>query len=126
MRTTRRLVLPLLLAACSIGPSGKSYAPAKGPAGAAVEIRLHGNRELGGELLAVEDSTLLLVENRQLIRVEIPAIQSIRAPRISTRQLDQPMRGRLRLISRYPQGVSPDLEARLLQAYGALAVRRMP
>ena len=27
-------------------------------------------------------------------------------------------RERLRLISRYPQGMSPELEARLLEAYG--------
>ena len=127
MRTTVRwLVLPLLLAACSIGPSGKSYGPAKGPAGAAVEIELHRNGGIGGELLAVEDTTLMLVQNRQLIRVAIPAVKSLRGPRISTRQLDEPMRRRLRLISRYPQGVSPDLEARLLRAYGAPAVRRVP
>jgi len=127
MKITRRcLVLSLLLAACSIGPSGKSYPPAKGPAGAAVEIELHRNRGIGGELLAVEDTTLLLVENRQLIRVAIPAVKSLRGPRISTRQLDEPMRQRLRLISRYPQGVSAELEARLLQAYGAPDVRRAP
>lgn len=124
--TTRWRVLPLLLAACSIGPSGKSYPPAKGPAGAAVEIELHRNGGIGGELLAVEDTTLLLVQNRQLIRLAIPAVKSLRGPRISTGQLDEPMRERLRLISRYPQGVSPDLEARLLGAYGAPAVRRVP
>jgi hypothetical protein len=124
--TTRPLTMLLLLAACSIGTSGKSYPPAKGPAGAAVELGLAGKREVGGELLAMEDTTLLLVENRQLIRVHLTAITSLRAPKLLTRNLNERMRRRLRLISRYPQGVSPDLEARLLQAYGAPVVRRIP
>jgi hypothetical protein len=121
----RRFAALLLLTACTVGTTGRNYAPAKGPAGASVTLGLSGNREIGGELLAVEGAGLLLLENRQLIRVDFGAIKSLRVPKISTRDLDQTMRERLRLISRYPQGVSPELEERLLQAYGAASVREV-
>ena len=118
--------LLLLLGACYVGPSLKRYAPAHAPAGATVALGLPEDRKVGGELLAVKDSTLLLLEERQLVRVDIAAIRSLRGPSISTRVMGDAARERLRLISRYPQGVSPDLEASLLQAYGADAVRRIP
>jgi hypothetical protein len=123
-----RVSLALLLAACSIGPTTKSYPPANGPAGATVTVELHDDRAIGGELLAVEDSSLLLVEKRQLIRLGIASVRVLKGPRLSTsgRELSERVRERLRLISRYPQGVSPELEARLLHAYGASAVRRIP
>jgi hypothetical protein len=121
----RRFAALLLLTACTVGTTARNYAPAQGPAGASVTLGLSGNREIGGELLAVEGAGLLLLENRQLIRVDFRAIKSLRGPKISTRDLDQTMRERLRLISRYPQGVSPELEERLLQAYGAASVREV-
>ena len=116
----------LLLGACYVGPSVKRYAPAHGPAGATVQLGLPGDRTVGGELLAVEDSTLLLLEARQLVRVDIASIRSLRGPNISTRAFGDAERERLRLISRYPQGVSPELEASLLRAYGAGTVGRKP
>ena len=116
----------LLLGACYVGPSVKRYAPAHGPAGAAVKLELRGDRTVGGELLAVEDGTLLLLEARQLVRVDVAAIRSLRGPNISTGALDDAARERLRLVSRYPQGVSPELEASLLLAYGAGPVGRIP
>ena len=109
-----------------LGPLHGYGLAGKGPAGAAVTLNLPGDRKVGGELLAVEDSTLLLLEERQLVRVDIAAIKSLRGPSISTRILSDEMRGRLRLISRYPQGVPPELEAALLQAYGGTEVRRLP
>lgn len=129
MRTAPRdLALLLLLAGCSVGPTTRGYQPATGPAGAAVTLALTDDRSVGGELLAVEDTTLLLLENRQLIRVDLATVRSLKGPRlnVSRANLTGAVRERLRLISRYPQGVSSDLEARLLQAYGTTAVRRIP
>jgi len=73
----------------------------------------------------VEDSSLLVLAGRQLIRVPLPRIQSGKAPKLSFTgtTLKGEARKRLRLISRYPQGVSPDLETRLLRAYGQTAVQ---
>jgi hypothetical protein len=117
------------LAACSIGPKVEGYQPAQGPAGAEVTIALTDDRTVGGELLAVEDTTFLLVSGRELVRIGMGGVRTLKAPRFSaSRQLlvTAPARERLQRISRYPQGVSPELEARLLEAYGLSDVRRMP
>ena len=127
MRISHRLLsLPIfLLGACYVGTSARNYAPAKGPAGAMLELDLEGARKAGGELLAVEDSTLLLLVGRNLVRLPMSQVKHGRAPKLSFSRDD--LRGekryRLRLISRYPQGLTPELEARLLEAYGADSVR---
>ena len=120
-----RLAVPLALVGCFVGPSAKNYAPARGPGGAIVALVLSGSRELQAELLAVEDSTLLVLRGRELVRVAVAAIESVKAPKVSFNRstLRGDTRERLRLISRYPQGVAPELEARLLEAYGRSGVR---
>jgi hypothetical protein len=52
------------------------------------------------------------------------SLERTRAPKVTHSGSDFPaeVRTRLRLISRYPQGVSGELERRLLQAYGQTAV----
>lgn len=119
-----------LLAACAVGTTGGSYEPAKGPAGARVTLEVTGHREVIGELLAVEDASLLLLQERQLVRVPLALIVSGNAPKVSFtgRTLmakSDEARERLRLISRYPQGMSPELEAMLLEAYGQSRVQEV-
>lgn len=119
----------LLLAGCPIGTSAAGYQPAQGPAGAAIELELKGGTKLNGELLTLErDSLLLLNRKRRLVRVAIASLQNTRAPKASHRGPDIPeeTREKLRLISRYPQGVSSELEQRLLEAYGQTAVEVAP
>jgi hypothetical protein len=127
MRATVLLALMSTAVACSVGTTTQGYQPATGPAGAAVTLALTGHRAIGGELLAVEHTSLLLVENAQLIRVEVASIRRLKGPKLSVSgpNLSGATREQLRLISRYPQGVSPELEARLLRAYGMSAVRRI-
>lgn len=121
------LLPPLLLAACMVGTSAHGYAPAKGPAGATVSMELDDKRRITGELLAVEEATLLVLQDREVIRVPVSRIRSGKAPKISFtgERLVGTTREELRLVSRYPQGVSPELEARLLQAYGTTSVREI-
>ena len=118
------LVALLLLAGCAVGSKAKNYAPAQGPAGATLELELAGERALTGELLAVTDSSLLVQSDSRLHRVRWSLIDSGKAPKISfSGPAPKPeVRERLRLISRYPQGVSPELQSRLLQAYGQTGV----
>jgi hypothetical protein len=115
----------ILLGACMVGATGKSYAPATGPAGAMVDLELNDKKKVSGELLAVEDSTLLLLWNQDLFRVPVDRIRRGHAPKVSFtgRTLNGDLRERLRLISRYPQGVSSELEARLLEVYEHPAIR---
>jgi hypothetical protein len=92
-----------------------------------VSLELTGQPRIRGELLAVEERALLILQDRELTRVMFQRIRSGRAPDggFRGRVMTGDVRERLRLISRYPQGVSPELEARLLQAYGTTAVREI-
>lgn len=126
MRSPRLgLIALLLLAACSVGGKVKNYGPANSPAGASVTLELTGKRILSGELLAMEDSSLVLQAAGELHRVRLVLIKSGKAPklRFSGSRLEPEARERLRLISRYPQGISPELKSRLLQAYGQTEVQ---
>ena len=117
----------LVIAACTVGTHARNYGPARGPAGAMVNLRMVDKSRSTGELLAVEDSALLVLRDSQLVRVPLSQVRSGSAPKVS---FDGRLRGdrreRLRLISRYPQGVSPELEQRLRQAYGQGEARREP
>lgn len=116
-----------LLAACQVGTHAKNYQPATGPAGAMVRLELTDKSQTTGELLAVEGSALLLLQASVLTRVPLSRIRSGSAPKVGfDGKLGGNTRERLRLISRYPQGVSPELEGQLLRAYGQSEVRSSP
>ncbi len=113
----------MVMAACTVGTHANNYAPAQGPAGATVQLQLSDKTRISGELLAVEQNALLILRNSQLIRVPLSQVQTGSAPKVS---FDGRLRGdsreRLRLISRYPQGVSAELESQLRRAYGRRVV----
>ena len=127
MRPFALIVLSLtLLAGCQVGTHARNYPPATGPAGAIVNIELSDRSKLTGELLAVEPTSLLL-RIPELVRVPLAQVRSGRAPKVGfDGKLKGNSRERLRLISRYPQGVNPELEAQLLQAYGQDEVKTRP
>ena len=124
----------LLLLGCMVGTTSHNYQPAQGPAGAAIRLTLADGRTVTGELLSVGSEVLLVLERRealergQLLRVSLGALRELSAPKVSHSGSDLPtdIRERLRLISRYPQGVSPELERQLLQAYGQEAIIEVP
>ena len=117
----------MLLTACQVGTHAKNYAPATGPAGATVMLPLTDKSKTTGELLAVESGALLLLQASQLTRVPLSQIRSGSAPKVGfDGRLGGNTRERLRLLSRYPQGVSPELEGHLLRAYGQGEVRSSP
>lgn len=127
MRLPTAVGLGLLVAACTIGTHAKNYAPAKGPAGAMVNLQLTDRTRITGELLAVEQTALLILRDSQLVRIELSRVRTGSAPKLSFNgQLRGDSRDRLRLISRYPQGVSPELEGQLARAYGQGGVRTVP
>ena len=61
----------LLVAGCRIGTSAANYAPAQGPAGAIMELRLNDETRMTAELLAVEVSAFLLLRDARLVRVPL-------------------------------------------------------
>lgn len=127
----RLLLLSLVLlgaAACHSGPSATTFGPAIGPRGIEADLRGLGLR-IQGELLEVQDSALLVLQRDEVILV---ALRQIGIGGFRQRgvliQRGRFVRGRsaaeLRLVSRYPQGLTPELRARLLAAHGQTEPRR--
>jgi hypothetical protein len=129
--TVRALGLTLsaafVCAACSIGPRMSTFEPAQTPGGATVTVTAGAaGTAYAGELLAVEDSTLLLVYHAGLTRIPFRLVRRIRAPYGGAGGVPTASeRARLRLVARYPAGVPPELERRLLDAYHQAAVNQV-
>lgn len=125
-----RLLLGVLVVgaalACSVGPRPDKIQPAREPAGATIELQLRTGRPrhiVTGELLAVQDSGLLLRDTARILLVPDRAMRNgtLLARGVGVTFAGRPagaIRERLRLLSRYPGGVSADLLSRLLVAYG--------
>ncbi len=120
------LVLPLVgaLWACPMGPSAGSFRPAHSPRGVIATVKFeHSKGQLRGELLELRDSTLLLL--RDTARVVVVQMRAIRSASfrnlgtvISHGEMYDSDRERLRLMSRFPDGLRPEIAAQLLSAYG--------
>ncbi len=121
-------VLAALVAACSMGPKVANWAPATQAQGAEIRLELGGARKVAGELLAVDSTQFLVRETGRIVRVSFAAVRSGEAhqTQIEAGVPGRELRRRLRLMSRYPQGVAPELEQQLLQAYGQEAVLTAP
>lgn len=119
-------VLVAVAGACTIGPRVEEFPPARSPVGVVADIQTREARRLSGELLVVEDSALLILSARTTRVTRVP-YRTIR--RAEFRQLswatirdgkppDRGKRSRLALVSRFPQGLSPELLARFMEARG--------
>jgi hypothetical protein len=126
MRVIRQAgLLAAIAAACTFGGNVAKFEPATVPGGATVTVTTATHPAgFHGELLAVEDTALLMISEDSVTRVPMRTVRSVRAPygdaagTPTAEQLAQ-----LRLVARYPQGVDADLERRLLQAYHQGSVR---
>lgn len=113
------LGLLLLLNACSLGGSVAGWRPSGQAAGTQIELDLGNLRRVNGELLTLDSAGFLVLEAGRIVRVDFAAVKSGSGYRTSfDSPLSQGTRERLRLMSRYPQGVSADLERALLESYG--------
>jgi hypothetical protein len=106
--------------ACSIGGTVAGWKPASQAAGADIDLDLGAGRNVRGELLAIDSTGFLVLEPGRLVRVGFEVVQGGTAYKTS---FDKPpisadTRDRLRLMSRYPQGLPPGVEQALLGAYG--------
>jgi hypothetical protein len=144
-RTTLRIVAALALlvpGACVFGTRLEQFAPAHGPQGATVSLRTH-ERELEGELLEARDEGLLLLEavapglrgtagtGRRLVLVRYARIRRARFAGVGLGIFDgntpkaRDLR-RMRQLSRFPQGVAPELLQALLGDCAQQAVGELP
>jgi len=126
--TMRRLagLTALALVGCHVGTRASSFAPAIDPEGVSAQIVTHAGT-FEAELLAVSDTALLLLRNRTVVLASYAVIREATFQQVSEAvergvAPDSATRKRLRLISRFPQGVSREQLRALLAAYGQPAV----
>lgn len=132
--TARRRALPFALAAvlsgCYFGQTAAKFEPARGPRGVAASITTVGRSNVFGELIEVGSESLLVDTAPAVVLVPYTVIERAgfaqtglsiehgRAPSPSTRE-------KLRLLSRFPQGLSPALREALLEARGQTEATRI-
>lgn len=122
-------VFVLILAGCHVGSRAETFAPARGPAGVEVAVALRDRRPLKGELLTVGDTALLVLSEGRVVLVPASAALGVQLAQRSDVLLaardgklgPSGALGEVRLVSRFPQGLTPVLLRRLLVAYGQTA-----
>lgn len=130
--------LLVMLAGCTVGPNVMKLAPAQ--TGQGIDIVVvpvdtpDGPRyeRIDGELLAVRPDALLLRASR-IVLVAYSSMEDVTVEGLKRLNFGdgQPppskeQREELRLLSRYPQGVSDDLLRRLLDAYDQDELHTIP
>jgi hypothetical protein len=109
---------------CSFGMTSRKYRPAQFPQG--VIMRLDTTQgKLSGELIEVRDAGIVVLVDQKLRLLPYTVIQSSEAAQtssrysISNRAVPKPdALAHLRLLSRFPQGLTPELMGQLLSAHG--------
>jgi hypothetical protein len=128
--TTMRIAILLTLGAlailndgCATGMTVRKYPPALGPKGVMMRVTT-GQGQLSGELIEVRDAAIVLADQKlhliaytEIISSEVEKTGSRYA--IANRTALPPeARDHLRLLSRFPYGLTPELMQQLLQAHG--------
>ena len=118
------LTLGCLTSSCSFGMTARKYRPAQDPKGVIMRLDT-AQGKLVGELIEVRDSGIIVLTDQKLSLLPYTAILSSEVDQtesrfsISNRMIPKPeVQTRLRLLSRFPQGLTPELMRQLLDAYG--------
>ena len=136
MRTTTVMVLlGCLASACTIGMSTSEFKPARSPQGIASKVST-ATAQFTGELIEVREAALVLLADEAGAGASGGRQQQLRLiPFAAIKKADFDQRGsdfwladgkrpspllreRLRLLSRFPYGLSPAVERDLLKAHG--------
>ena len=123
MRTPYFLI-PLALGAlaCPVGTSVGGFPPATGPAGITVVVRSD-SVTVGGELLEAADTAMLVADNRAVWLIPYLVVSTARFEKRGSLNFgdrhgpDRAQLAEMRLLSRFPRGLAPELLQRLLPAY---------
>jgi len=123
VRCTVALACCSLGAACVFGPRAGSFGPANSPNGVAAKLDAMGkDNTVEGELLEVRDTGLVVLDKSVVTYVPYRIIQtgSFRQLGVSLYDGHPPTaneKNRLRMASRFPQGLTRETERQLLGAY---------
>ncbi len=133
-----QLLFFLAMAGCSTSVEVKDFKPAQGPQGIQMELKLNGDvidgNKVEGELLAVrsdgvllnvpnyadserEANTLVLIPFWMMDRAKLEQMGSAKVES-QGEEANKVYLARLRLVSRFPQGLSDDLLTELLTEMG--------
>jgi hypothetical protein len=110
-----------------IGPTARSFPPATEPQGIGADLRFEeDSQRIHGELLAVQDTVFVLLSDaHRVVHVPISAIVVGRFTRRGTLIEDGWVSERslawLKLVSRFPAGLTPEISAKLLAMTGQAA-----
>jgi hypothetical protein len=135
------LVTALILAGCRVGMTTRDFEPARNPGGVQLQAR-SGSKFIAGEVLEVRGNGLLVLGNvdppkqppgasaapRRVIFLPYALLTSVRvhqlndSAQVDSGRITEKGRERLRRLSRFPQGLSPELLSQLLQAAGQTEV----
>jgi hypothetical protein len=127
---TIMITLALGVAACSVGKKAEKLGLAHSPTGAIASLDVTQQSEITGELLAAEDSALLLLRGQTMLsipysQIRYAAFKDIdQRYRLEQRVPDPETLRRLRLISHFPQPLSPSLRRTLAAMYRADTLSR--
>jgi hypothetical protein len=118
------VMLACLSNGCSIGMTALKYPPAQGPAGVIMRVRT-AQGQVSGELIEVRDAGIVVLADQKLRLLPYTVILSSEVDRtdsryaISQRTVPKPdVQAHLRLLSRFPQGLTLELMRQLLETYG--------
>jgi hypothetical protein len=133
-----QLILVLATVACSTSVEVKDFKPAQGPHGVQIELKLNGDvidgDKVKGELLAVHDDGVLLSvvdypdsasAGSTVVLIPFGIMDTAKVEQMGTAKVEsrgeeanETYRARLRLVARFPQGLSDELLSDLLQKMG--------
>ena len=112
------------LAGCYTGPGPTGFPPAVSPYGVSMELQA-GRATYAGELLEARDTAFVILHSSGPTLVPFTAVRTARFARFTpyeTRYLGgvpaAAQLAELRLLARYPQGLTAEQLARLVAAYG--------
>jgi hypothetical protein len=112
----------VLLAGCTFGTTARETRLAVAPRGAEVTLATQGGR-VTGELLAVQDSTLVVLSGGVVTSVPFGIIRSGNVEVAGAVATWSPEKlAAMRQVSRFPQGMNAELLQRVLARYGQRAV----
>ena len=120
-----------IAALCSIacfhfGPTADKFPLATGPNGATVTVQTT-SQSATGELLAVRDDGVVFLRGPKLAIAPFGDLRSVKVAMLSDYSIGAgtpppDRRARLNAVSRYPQGISAELQRKLLAQSGQTAL----
>jgi hypothetical protein len=112
---------------CYHGPTLQEYEAATRADGARADVSLMKGGKLVGELLAVDESALVIRDAQRLLRVPFSSVRQLDLRGLGKLTLDgrrpnEEFLRRAKLHSRFPSGMTPEIELALLDAYGQQSI----